>query len=132
MRNKCLFLLIGFSFLSPSARPQAQEFPPSSIETIAGAEATGVPGTEFSFGSVTGLALDAAGNTYFSLQALDRVYRLGVDGHVAGYAGNGVRGKHRDGVLATTTSLLNPASLAVDAAGNLFIASWHSLLRVDA
>jgi sugar lactone lactonase YvrE len=132
MRNGCLLLFATFSFLASSARSQLQELQTSSIETIAGAEATRVAGTEFSFGSVAGLATDAVGNTYFTLQALSRVYRLGVDGHVTVWAGSGVRGKHRDGALAVASPLLNPGSLAVDAAGNLFIASWQSLVRVDA
>jgi hypothetical protein len=93
MRNGLLFPLLGFLFLSFSARPQSREVPSSLIETIAGGEANGVSGTDFSFGSVAGLAADTAGNTYFTLQALNRVYRLGVGGHVTSYAGSGVRGK---------------------------------------
>jgi len=85
MRNGFLLSLLGF-FLSSSARPQSQGPPSSLIETIAGGEANGVSGTDFSFGSVAGLAADTAGNTYFTLQALDRVYRLGVGGHVTSYA----------------------------------------------
>jgi hypothetical protein len=131
MRNSLLLSLLGFFFLSSSTRPQSQEAPSSLIETIAGGEANGEAGADFSFGSVAGLAADTAGNTYFTLQALSRVYRLGVDGHVTSFAGSGVRGKQRNEVLATASPLLNPASLAVDAAGNLFIASWHSLLRMD-
>src|SRR5947209_8475692 len=77
MRNCCVLLLLAFSFLTSSARPQAERLPTSSIETIAGAEATDVAGTEFSFASVAGLATDAVGNTYFSLVAMSRVYRLG-------------------------------------------------------
>src|SRR3989441_6519170 len=105
MRNCCLLLLLAFSFLASSARPQAERLPTSSIETIAGAEATDVAGTEFSFASVAGLATDAVGNTYFSLLAMSRVYRLGADGKVTAYAGSGVRDKNLDGVPAVASPL---------------------------
>src|SRR5437870_13273973 len=117
MRNCCLLLLLAFSFLASSARPQAERLPTSSIETIAGAEATDVAGTEFSFASVAGLATDAVGNTYFSLLAMSRVYRLGVDGKVTAYAGSGVRDKNLDGVPAVASPLFNPHALAADEIG---------------
>ncbi len=132
MRNCCLLLLLAFSFLASSARPQAERLPTSSIETIAGAEATDVAGTEFSFASVAGLATDAVGNTYFSLLAMSRVYRLGADGKVTAYAGSGVRDKNLDGVPAVASPLFNPHALAADATGNLYIACPHAFLRVDA
>lgn len=110
--------------------PSASAF--SNIETIAGVEGDDVPGKEFSFGGLAGLAADSFGNTYFTLQPLNRVYRLGADGRVSVYAGSGVRGAARDGVAATASPLMNPASLAVDSAGDLFIAVAGALLRVDA
>jgi len=131
MPIKVHLLVIGFVFLVSSAKPQSQEYAPSVIETILGTDPNNVAGTEFSFSMVSGLATDATGNVYFSIQALDRVYRLGVDGHVTGYAGNGVHGKQRDGVLATTSPLLSPAAIAIDASSNLLISSWNSLVRVD-
>lgn len=126
------FRVLTFLLLVSTAGSQTQPLPASLIETIAGSEDGAVAGTEFSFGGIAGLATDAVGNTYFTIQARSRVYRLGVDGRVTVYAGNGVRGEHREGALAVASPLLNPAALAVDAVGNLFVRSWHSLLRVDA
>ncbi|HEY6306836.1 MAG TPA: SMP-30/gluconolactonase/LRE family protein [Candidatus Angelobacter sp.] len=103
----------------------------SSIETIAGATASDRAGKEFSFGAVAGLATDAVGNTYFTIQPLSQVFRLGTDGRVTAYAGNGVRGESIDGP-AVASPLASPSSLAADSTGNLFIASASGLLRVDA
>ena len=55
-------------------------------------------------------------------------------GIITTVAGNGVRGYLGDGVVATTTQLNAPNGVAVDAAGNLFIADSgnHRIRRVDA
>ena len=132
MRNRSALLFVIFALLAASLRLRAQTPSTSSIETVAGASSSGVAGTEFSFGSVAGLATDALGNTYFTLQSLSQVFRLSPDGRVTAYAGSGVRGMQDENVLAITSPLQGPASLAVDAAGNLFIASGKGLVRVDA
>jgi sugar lactone lactonase YvrE len=132
MRIGCLLLLVITLCFDTASRSQSREAHTSLIETIAGGEAAGVPGPEFSFASVAGLAADAYGNTYFTLQYMNRVYRLGIDGHVTVYAGNGVRGNNVDGVPAVESPLLNPYALTVDATGNLYLTCSHALLRVDA
>ena len=55
-------------------------------------------------------------------------------GIITTVSGNGVRGYLGDGVVATTTQLNAPNGVAVDAAGNLFIADSgnHRIRRVDA
>jgi len=103
----------------------------SSIETIAGGEPASVPGPEFNLSALSGLAADLDGNVYFSVQEQSRVYRLGRDGRVTPYAGNGVHGKPIDGAAAISSPILNPSSLAIDAEGNLYIHCDHALLAVD-
>ena len=104
----------------------------STIETVLGSADNNIPGTDFSFGGIAGLAIDSSGDVFFTIQPLSRVYRLGIDGQVTVYAGSGARGQYHDGVAATDSPLLNPASLAVDATGNLYIAVPDALLRVNA
>jgi sugar lactone lactonase YvrE len=120
-----LFVLFVSLFL------QADDLHKSVIQTIAGSADENVLGTEFSFGALGGLATDTSGNVFFTIQALNKVYRLGIDGRVGPYAGNGIRGKHHDGALATESPLLDPSSLAVDSGGNLYIVAARALLRVD-
>jgi sugar lactone lactonase YvrE len=113
-------------------RLQAQQKSTSLIETIVGANSPDVVGSEFSLGTVGSLVTDAVGNLYFSQPSLGQVFRAGRDEHVTAYAGNGVRSKHLEGVLAVASPLSNPMALAVDAAGNLLIADGGFLLRIDA
>ncbi len=68
------------------------------------------------------VAVDAAGNLYISEFAGARVWRLGTDGTMAAVAGKGAPGFGGDGGPATSAQLAYPAGLALDSAGNLYIA----------
>jgi streptogramin lyase len=132
MKGRCLLSLLLVPLLAPAARPQSERQLRSSIETIAGGEQASIPGPEFNLSALSGLAADLEGNIYFSVQAQSRVYRLGRDGRVASYAGNGVRGKQLDGVPAISSPLLNPYALATDGDGSLYVSCSNALLAVDA
>jgi sugar lactone lactonase YvrE len=69
-----------------------------------------------------GVALDSAGNIYFSDSGNNRVRKIAPDGSITTVAGNILPGFSGDGGLATAAQLNNPTGLAVDAAGNLYIA----------
>jgi sugar lactone lactonase YvrE len=132
MRTICLFPLFFISLLGPSANPQARLPFTSSIETIAGGEPSSIPGPEFNLTGVAGLAADLDGNIYFSMQPRNRIYRLGRDGNVTIYAGNGVRDKQIDGAPAASSPLPDPRALATDSVGNLYIITGDALVSVDA
>jgi uncharacterized protein (TIGR03437 family) len=70
-----------------------------------------------------GLAVDAGGNIYIS-DTDNCVIRLitAATGIIATFAGNGTCGYVSDGVPANKTSLQRPAGIALDSAGNLYIA----------
>lgn len=68
------------------------------------------------------LALDSAGNLYIADGFKNRVRKMTKDGVVTTIAGDGSPGSGGDGGRATAAQLYNPRGIAVDAAGNVFIA----------
>lgn len=99
--------------------------PAGTISTIAG---TGVPGFSGDGGRalsaklylVFGLAVDAAGNVLIADNG--RIRKVTPAGIISTVAGNGVSGFGGDGGPATSAELYQPYDVAVDSAGNLFIA----------
>ena len=82
-----------------------------------------------------GVALDKAGDLYVADTSNYRVRRVdAVTGVITTVAGNGTGGYSGDGGLAINAELYNPEGLAVDSAGNLYIAEQANddIRRVDA
>jgi sugar lactone lactonase YvrE len=97
------------------------------ISTVAGDGTNGFSGdgataTNASLSGPAGLALDGSGDLFISDAGNNRVREVGTNGLIGTVAGNGTNGFSGDGGPATNASLSNPAGLAVDAWGNLFIA----------
>ena len=69
-----------------------------------------------------GLAVDASGKVYISENAGHRIRRVSPDGTIDTVAGNGNPGNSGDGGPAINAQLNYPSGVAVDAAGNLYIA----------
>lgn len=77
------------------------------------------------------LALDSEGNLYVADYQAHRIRRVGSDGIISTFAGNGKSGSSLDGGLATESSLKYPAALAFDNSGNLLIAdSGNHVVRM--
>ena len=102
-----------------AAASPAQQY---TMSTIAGGAppATPAPGTSVSIGNPLGTAADNAGNAYFS--SLNCVFRLDTHGVVILMAGTSRAGFSGDGGAAINAQLFSPNGLAVDSAGNVFIA----------
>ena len=133
MRTRCFQYFLLFFLSASVAKPQHGRQPISSINTIAGGEATNVPGPEFSLPFVSGLAEDSNGNVYFSIQAKDRVYRLGVDGRVNIFLGSMANEKSTIGGVSVIPSLLHDhRALTVDASNNVYVVCGNTLVRIDA
>jgi trimeric autotransporter adhesin len=80
-------------------------------------------------------AVDLAGNLYFVQGSMDLVSRAGANRENSTIvAGTGERGFVGDGGPATSATLGEPAGLAVDRAGNLYISEYvnNRIRRVDA
>ena len=73
-----------------------------------------------------GVALDAAGNLYIADQGNQRIRKVTPAGTITTVAGTGVVGYSGDNGPATSAALNSPQGVAVDSAGNLYIADPHN------
>ncbi len=110
-----------------------------TIATVAGTgepgySGDGGPATQAQLHSPFGVALDAAGNLYIADTQYNRIRRVDAAGTIATVAGTGEPGYSGDGGPATQAQLSQPDDVALDAAGNLYIADLgnHRIRRVDA
>ena len=88
----------------------------------AGFSGDGGPAKNAQVNAPTALARDSAGTLYIADSLNNRVRIVDSNGNISTKAGNGVAQYAGDGQLAWRASLHNPQGLAVDAAGNLYIA----------
>ncbi len=109
--------VLGFLLLGGSV--WAQQY---VISTIAGGAAPPTPDLagKASIGDPVRVAADAAGNVYFS--SLHSVFKVDSAGVMTRFAGNGRAGNTGDGAQAASAQLLFPMGIAVDGAGNIFVA----------
>src|SRR5258708_38805987 len=75
------------------------------------------------------LAFDRGGNTYIAVFEDNMVFRVGRDGIINIYAGNGLNTRSGDGGLAVNASLFTPSAIAVDASGNLYSSTLGGVIR---
>jgi sugar lactone lactonase YvrE len=100
--------------------------PAGTITTVAGGGTDDVgdggPATSAQLSNTAGVAVDTAGNLLIADQSNQRIRKVDPAGTITTVAGNGTAGFSGDGGPATSAELSNPAGVAVDEAGNLFIA----------
>ena len=102
------------------------------ITTVAGSppasgfSGDGGPATDALLDCPLGVALDPAGNLYFTDHYNDRVRKVDTDGIITTVAGGGEVSwpATGDGGLATDAALYAPTGVDVDSNGNLYIMDW--------
>ena len=110
-----LILLIVGALLS-CPKPTSSPSKAWVVSTFAGDGA----GASAQFNSPFGVAVDAAGNVYVADTSNHRIRKIIPEGVVSTLAGTGRAGDSVSGV--TEAQFNNPMDLAVDAAGNLYVA----------
>ena len=93
----------------------------------------GIPALSASLSYVHGVATDGLGNVYVSLWEYHVVMRRDSAGMLTRVAGTGTYGYSGDNGPATSAQLAHPYGIAVDTAGNLYIADYgnHSVRKVS-
>lgn len=104
-----------------------QVTPDGTISTIVGngthnIYSSGIPAMISPMDWPTAVAFDANGTLYFAELHGHRVGKVGSDGKLVTVAGIGLPGYAGDNGPATSARLFNPAGIALDAMGNLYIA----------
>jgi hypothetical protein len=117
-------IMVAFMLLAVLLMPATA----ADIFTVAG---TGLPGSSGDGGPATnaelnsprGVALDVHDNVFIADYSNNRIRRVdAVTSTITTIAGNGSKGYSGDGGPATAAKLNAPYAVALDAAGNLFIA----------
>ena len=106
------------------------------ITTVAGTRGPrfggdGGPATEAQLSSPSSLAVDGAGNLYIADSRNHRIRKVDSTGIITTVAGSGEHGFGGDGGPATEAQLSSLTGVATDDAGNLYIASYHRIRKVD-
>jgi len=115
--------------------PAFSTLAPGEITTVAGGSAWGYsgdggPATSAEMDSPESVAVDAAGNFYIADTQNNCIRKVDTSGVITTIAGNGTEGYSGDGGQATSAELARPFGLAVDAAGNLYIAdTMNNVIR---
>ncbi len=102
-----------------------------TITTLAGTDSSGFagddgPATAALLSFPSGIAVDAIGDIYIADQGNDRIRMIDTSGTMHTVAGTGVPGWTGDSGPATAAGLFNPTGVALDAAGNLYIADYSN------
>jgi sugar lactone lactonase YvrE len=108
------------------------------ITTVAGSQGYGAFGdgglaTSATLYQPADIAIDKIGNLYIADRILSRIRKVDTNGIITTVAGNVYAGFSGDGGPANLASLNEPYDIAVDEAGNLFIADKynHRIRKVD-
>ena len=90
-----------------------------------------VPATSAGLPSITGVASDAAGNTYIAVVGWNAIFRIdATTGQLTRVAGTGSSGYSGDDGPATSAQLNAPSGVALDESGNLYIAdTGNNIIR---
>ncbi len=125
-------LLLSLSVCAQSAPVgPVLTFTPGMTSTVAGNGTNGFggdggPATSAQLNFPMGVARDSAGNFYIADFSNSAVRKVAVDGTITTFAGNETFGYSGDGGPATSAQLSFPSAVALDGAGNLYIADFFN------
>ena len=120
----------GNLYVADTGNLRIREISGGTISTIAGNGSTstysgdGGQATKAQLNQPKGVVADAAGNIYIADTGNNRVRKVSTSGVITTIAGNVTAGSSGDSGPATSALLNQPFGLAIDAAGNLYVADF--------
>jgi|GEM_PF-1018861 len=135
----CVLALGLLAGLMPFGNERAYAGTGGVIDTVAGGEygdLTDVPAIGATLANPSAVTIDMSGNLYIADTGNNKIKRVDATTHqISTVAGRGdYHGELRDGGPALDAGLSSPAGVAMDAAGNLYIADKYNdrIRKVDA
>jgi hypothetical protein len=122
----CLECIVGWPFVVSSAHAQGV----NTIQTVAGGAVVSGAATANDIPGPSAVIEDASGNIYIAAPYSYNVFEVTPSGTISVFAGTGIKGFSGDGKPATQATLSAPAGLAIDSAGNIYIADLHRVRKV--
>jgi hypothetical protein len=109
------------------------------ITTIAGVGTAGYsgdggPASAAQLNQPVGLTRDASGNLYFADYINNCIRKISTSGIITTVVGSGAGGYSGDGGPATLAKLNNPAGVAIDVSGNIYVGDYfnNAVRKIDA
>ena len=130
---KVAFDTAGNAYIADAGHYLLRKVTPSGIiSTYAGNGTYGNTGdggaaTSASVGILISVAADKHGNVYMVDENNNCVRKIDASGIITTFAGTGAAGFSGDGGLASAAKLNFPTDIAIDTAGNIFIADWQNV-----
>jgi sugar lactone lactonase YvrE len=132
--------VLGTAYLSGTGTGGLGVFVPANMITVAGEYRTwtstqdGIPAVQANLDQPSSVALDGAGNMYIADSAHNRIRKVtAATGLISTIAGNGMGAYTGDGGSATKATLNTPSGVALDGAGNIYIADTaNNVIRMIA
>jgi len=126
--------VLGTTYLSGTGSGGLGVLVPGNLVTVAGVSRTWtstkdlVPATSANLDQPSSVVLDGGGNMYIADSAHNKIRSVSAPvppatvGIISTFAGTGDSGYTGDGLAATSATMTSPSGVALDGAGNLYIA----------
>ena len=126
----------GIYCSGPGGHTVRKVSPDGTITTVAGTGEAGFSGdggptTKAQLNVPMAVAADREGNLYISDDFNFRIRKVDKEGIITTFAGTGQHRHSGDGGPATKAGLRDPGSIAFDAGGNLYVADYTSVRKIE-